>query len=76
MKESNAHIQIFFEECNDTQYSNSITVRKNVTGKLTSIIGNPFDFRIKDSISVNNDRNDDRRNFESIDSNAEFRENL
>ena len=76
MKESNAHIKILFEKCNDNQYSNSIKVRKNVTSKLTSIIANPFDFRIKVSICVNNNRNDDSTNFESIDSNAEFRENL
>ena len=57
-----------------------IKVRKNVeianiTGKLTPVIADAIDFRIEDSICVNNDINDDSTYSESIDSNAKFREN-
>ena len=34
-----------------------------------------IDFRIEDSICVNNDRNDDSKIYQSIDSCAEFLEN-
>ena len=76
----NILILIYFEKCNDTQDSNSIKVRENVeiadiTSKLTSVIADPIDCRIEDIIYVNNDRNYDGTDSESIDSSAEFHEN-
>ena len=46
-----------------------------IYSKLTWIIIDSIVFRIEDSICVNNDRNDDSKNSESIDLNIEFRQN-
>ena len=46
-----------------------------IYSKLTWIITDSIVFRIEDSICVNNDRNDDSKNSESIDLNIEFRQN-
>ena len=58
---SNLPVPILFENCDDTQDSNSIKIEKNlgkvdITGNLISDISGPINFTIHDSVGVASDR--------------------
>ena len=78
---SNLPIPIFFENCDDTQDSNSINIKNlgkvDITINPISDISDPIDFTIDESVGVVSDRKHERTNSKSIDnnSNTEFNEN-
>ena len=78
---SNLPTPIFFENCDDTQDSNSINIKNlekvDITSNPISNISDPTDFTIDDSVDVVSDRKHERANSKSIDNNLniEFNEN-
>ena len=71
----------FFENCDDTQDSNSMKIKNlekvDITSNPISDISDPIDFTIDNSVGVISDRKNERTNSRSIDnnSNIEFNEN-
>ena len=78
---SNLPIPIFFENCDDTQDSNSRNIKNlekvDITSNPISDISDPIGFTIDDSVGVFSDRKHERTSSKSIDnnSNIEFDEN-
>ena len=79
---SNLPISILFENCDDTQVSNSINIKKHlekvdITTNPVSDISDPIDFTIDDSVGVFSDRKHERKNSKSTNnnSNIELNEN-
>ena len=69
---SNLPIPIFFENCDNTQDSNSINIKivlekVDITSNLISDISDPTDFTIDDSVGVVINRKHERTNSKSID---------
>ena len=69
---SNLPIPILFENCDDTQDSNSINIKKHLEKVDTitnpvSQISDPTDFTIDDSVSVFSNKKYERTNSKSID---------
>ena len=61
---SNLPISILFENCDDTQVSNSINIKKHlekvdITTNPVSDISDPIDFTIDDSVSVFSNKKSD-----------------
>ena len=72
---SNLPIPILFANCNDTQDSNSINIKKhlekvNITSNPILGISDPIDFAIDYSVGFVSDRKHERTNSKSIDNNS------
>ena len=79
---NNLPIPILFDNCDDTQDSNSINIKKHleevdITSNQISDISDPTDFTIDDSVGAVSERKCERTNLKSIDNNSNigFNEN-
>ena len=79
---NNLPIPILFDNCYDTQDSNSINIKKHleevdITSNQISDISDPTDFTIDDSVGAVSERKCERTNLKSIDNNSNigFNEN-
>ena len=72
---NNLPIPILFDNCDDTQDSNSINIKKHleevdITSNQISDISDPTDFTIDDSVGAVSERKCERTNLKSIDNNS------
>ena len=72
---TNLPIPILFDNCDDTQDSNSINIKKHleevdITSNQISDISDPTDFTIDDSVGAVSERKCERTNLKSIDNNS------
>ena len=79
---NNLPIPILFDNCDDTQDSNSINIKKHleevdITSNQISDISDPTDFTTDDSVGAVSERKCERTNLKSIDNNSNigFNEN-
>ena len=77
---NNLPIPILFDNCDDTQDSNSIDIKKHleevdITSNQISDISDPTDFTIDDSVGAVSERKCERTNLKSIDNNSNIGSN-
>ena len=71
---------ILLENCDNTQHSNSVNIKKHlekvdITSNPISNISDPIDFTIEDSISIISDKKHERANSKSIDNSSNIKLN-